>query len=304
MWVCGAFYFFFENKNCRISFHPFIGIDNVFGRKLIYMFHMPLFFIISGLLSKSSSFSKLFYSLIIPYIFYNLISFLRLDFYSVATIDALKLDNSPTWFFAVLCIVKLIADKIKKYYPQLICIILLMIVILHVYNIDLPRLYCINATIYGFLFFLFGKFLKNHINTINLPKIRMPIYFVTFFWGIYVLLAFARFDMYLANTYNPIVYFTTSVLTSLSILLLCRNHFSKVPIKLHDAIMTISRGTMLIVGTHYVILRELRLLFFNNLYIPFLVKILVVLLAIVLYYFLIKITYTKIPILYGKKKHL
>ena len=95
-------------------FHPFIGIDNVFGRKLIYMFHMPLFFIISGLLSKSSSFSKLFYSLIIPYIFYNLISFLRLDFYSVATIDAIKLDNSPTWFFAVLFIVKLIADKIKN----------------------------------------------------------------------------------------------------------------------------------------------------------------------------------------------
>lgn len=39
-------------------FHPFVGMDNIVGRKLIYMFHMPIFFIISGMLSKPTTIKK------------------------------------------------------------------------------------------------------------------------------------------------------------------------------------------------------------------------------------------------------
>lgn len=94
-------------------FHPFIGIDNIVGRKLIYMFHMPIFFIISGMLSKPTPVKKVAYSLLIPYLIYNIISIIKLDIISLLTVDALQLVNSPTWFFMALFVIKVMADHIN-----------------------------------------------------------------------------------------------------------------------------------------------------------------------------------------------
>ena len=58
-------------------FAPYTGCSNEIGRELLYMFHVPLFFIISGMLSKPSSVLKIFYALIIPYFLYNIISIIK-----------------------------------------------------------------------------------------------------------------------------------------------------------------------------------------------------------------------------------
>lgn len=61
-------------------FYPFVGLDNLVGRQIIYAFHMPFFFLLSGYLWRSSSLKKLCYSLLLPYILYNAISIIRFDF--------------------------------------------------------------------------------------------------------------------------------------------------------------------------------------------------------------------------------
>ena len=283
-------------------FHPFIGtVDNI-GRQLIYLFHMPIFFIISGMLSKQTKFSKLCYSLLIPYVIYNIISIVHLDFIPFLTFDALELTNSPTWFFIVLFGVKFIADKINKYIPHIIGTVFLFVVVLHFIGIDLPRHFCVNAAVYGFLFFMIGKYIKSNLDTIYLPKIRYSIYTLSILATAYVLLNYDRFDMYLANTYNPVVYFTSSIFASISILLLCRSAFKHIPYKCYDFIKTNSRGTMLIVGTHYVLLKVLVKVLPDGIAIPFLLKLFIVTISTIPYYFVIKYTFNKFPILYGKRK--
>lgn len=100
-------------------FHPFVSDTDKIGRQTIYLFHMPIFFMVSGMLSKPSTIKKLAYSLLIPYLLYNAISIVKLDFMPIITLDALNLTNSPTWFFPVLFGVKIIADKMGGYYPPL-----------------------------------------------------------------------------------------------------------------------------------------------------------------------------------------
>lgn len=132
-------------------------MDNIVGRKLIYMFHMPIFFIISGILSKPTTIKKAAYSLVIPYLIYNIISIARLDIIPLLTIDALQLANSPTWFFMALFVIKVVADHINKHIPIIISAIVIALVLIHVCGGTLPREFCTNAIIYGLLFFLIGK---------------------------------------------------------------------------------------------------------------------------------------------------
>ena len=94
-------------------FAPFVGNANEWGRELLYMFHVPIFFVVSGMLSKPTSMAKAFFSLMVPYFIYNVISILKFDFVALFTIDALELNNSPTWFFPALFCVKVVGDKIS-----------------------------------------------------------------------------------------------------------------------------------------------------------------------------------------------
>lgn len=282
-------------------FHPFVGMDNIVGRKLIYMFHMPIFFIISGMLSKPTTIKKAAYSLVIPYLIYNIISIARLDIIPLLTIDALQLANSPTWFFMALFVIKVVADHINKYIPFIVSAIVIALVLIHVFGGTLPREFCTNAIIYGLLFFLIGKYIKDKICPCAQSKWKYAIYFITIGCCLYSLFAYDRFDMYLANTYNPIIYFLTSLSCSISVLLLCHSAFNLVPSKWHCFIKTNSRGSMLIVGTHYIVLAVIRRMLPDDFYIPFLIKLLVTAISTIPYYYIIKLTFNNIPILYGKK---
>lgn len=136
------------------------------------MFHMPIFFIISGMLSKPTTIRKAAYSLVIPYLIYNIISIARLDIIPLLTIDALQLANSPTWFFMALFVIKIVADHINKHIPFIVSAIVIALVLIHVCGGTIPREFCINAIIYGLENILKTRYARLHRvsgNTLFIP---------------------------------------------------------------------------------------------------------------------------------------
>ena len=169
-------------------------------------------------------------------------------------------------------------------------------------GVDLPRFLCVNAFVYGFLFFMMGRLVYEHIGTLFGAKTQCTIYIATLATDLYVCLNYDRFDMYLADTYNPIVYFVSSLLTSVSVLLVCKQTFGLIPSASHDFIKTISRGTMLIVGTHYVLLKVFVRLSPAGCNISFGLKMAITIAIVAVYFVVIRYTFSRVPVLYGKRK--
>lgn len=279
-------------------FTPFIGVGDDIGRKLLYAFHVPLFFVVSGMLSKPTPILKSFYSLMIPYLIYNIISIIKMDFKALFTFDALELNNSPTWFFPALFFIKTIANYIHKKIPYLIAIIIAGVTLLYYFDIEIPRLFGLHAVIYGLPFFLLGKFIKEKMEVILSVGVG-----TLFCCGIILLsacLCNKRFDLYSSQIHNPIVYFISSGLASIWILAICNRIFIYIPKTLHRFIYTNSRGTMFILGTHYIALGVLSKYIIPEVHLSFLLKTLIVALSSIPYYYIIRYTYNKCPILYGR----
>ena len=268
-------------------FTPFVGMDNEVGRELLYMFHVPLFFIISGILSKPTSPIKTFYSLIIPYFIYNVISIAKMELIPLITLNALELNNAPTWFFAALFFIKIISDYINKAIPACIGIIIFVVTILHYSDIGISRFMGLHAVVYGLPFFLFGKFLKDKMSFVVSTRIYFWIPCVIIL--LFVFMYYERFDLYSSEIHNPVVYFLTSCMASLLILVLCSKLFVYIPRILYDFIRVNSRGTMFILGTHYILLGILSKYVIPGVQIDFLFKMLIVGLLSVPYYFFDKI---------------
>ena len=147
-------------------FGPFTTTCDYVGRELVYLFHVPLFFVISGMLSKPAPVFKTFFSLIIPYFIYNIISIVKMDFAALFTFDALNLNNAPTWFFAALFFIKIISDFINKGILLYIGGLVLVVAILYFFDIEISRLFGLHAVVYGLPFFLFGKYIKGRMSDI------------------------------------------------------------------------------------------------------------------------------------------
>jgi len=56
------------------------------------------------------------------------------------------------------------------------------------------------------------------------------------------------------------------------------------------------------VGTHYLIFGVIRRMLPNDFYIPFVIKLLVTAISTIPYYYIIKLTFNNLPILYGKRR--
>ena len=279
-------------------FAPFVCTCDEIGRELVYLFHVPLFFVISGMLSKPTPIIKTFSSLIIPYFIYNIISIVKMDFFALFTFDALNLNNSPTWFFAALFFIKIISDHINKWIPYYIGGVILVVALFHLYDVEIPRCGGLHAVVYGLPFFLFGKYIKDKMA--DILSVNIWILCVCVVLLICVCLRYERFDLYSSEIHNPLVYFLTSCTASLLVLILCNKVFVYIPENLHSFIMVNSRGTMFILGTHYILLGVLSKYVIPGVHLHFYVKFLFVCLSSVPYYYVIRYTNKRFPILYGK----
>lgn len=287
--------------------HPFVGEAETAVRNIVYCFHMPLFFLISGFLSKPivnsgwKYYRKIIFSLFIPYIIYN-IPYFPLAFsdplrFLCSMITASIPPNDPTWFFYALLWVKVLTTLFYRHQVLLLTAAMITYVSLLSYGIELNTMFCGHAILSGIIFFYFGKIFKQfHRN--RLMYICIPLSILLVIISIH---SFGKYDMYWGYVGNPVLYLLTTISTSFSILYLCKmigsslakGYFGKI-------IFVVSRGTMIIVGTHYLLAH------FSNKYLftvcgGFTTKLIYVTILLFLYWIIIKATYHRWPVLYGKK---
>lgn len=150
-------------------------LNNADVTNFLFLFHVPLFFFISGYLEKNEYtppleyLKKIAFSLIIPYFIWNIISIpalgLPLSFNGViAMLLGLSRWNAASWFIMILVFLKINALFLKN--KQYYCGSFLVIVyfLMPLCKINLP--YLANITFMFSPFFFFGMYCKNVINLI------------------------------------------------------------------------------------------------------------------------------------------
>ena len=165
------------------------GIENI--QQLIYSFHMPLFFIMSGIFFKQGNLKKTTIALLIPYLTMNTIMLLwsllfnkdSLILWINKHIPAVLLGLgyntdkfvpvcTPMWFFYVLYLEHLIMNMIlklstlyhqKQYYTIIIFNIIFIFSILILKNKSIDTLFPIDSTLLAFPFFSIGLLFKQQL---------------------------------------------------------------------------------------------------------------------------------------------
>lgn len=147
---------------------------------VIYLFHMPLFFVLSGYMYKESyGFKKIFFTLVVPYIIYQLlflpaafamnvraegfsVAYLRKQFVGIVLGDGYNTSISyydclPCWFIVSMIQLRLFFHFVpinKKNCILLLILCPVILLLLKVYNIDL--IFCLDSTLMAIPYFLTG----------------------------------------------------------------------------------------------------------------------------------------------------
>ena len=230
--------------------------------KFLYIFHVPIFFFISGYLEKNNPcptkkyLKKLLYSLIIPYFIWNILYFpFHLSFRSViAMVVGLPPWNGASWFLMVLVFIKLNAlfYKNKKYVVGVL--LSLGFFSLQLYGRNLP--YYINLTFMFSPFFFAGMYGKDLINKVADTLKGKTILKLFFSLVLFILLLLVYRYTPIAHT-NAVVSFLPKFylywlsgfigIFALFFICLCFKKESKV-------ITTISISTLFVMCSHYELL--------------------------------------------------
>jgi len=287
--------------------------SNLFYKNFIYVFHMPLFFAISGILHRHIDFNldalkKVFISLIIPFAIYNII-YLPMALYfpnkEITLFAAVKGTllcigeiNAPTWFLISLFGVKVVSLflKSRSFYVALSLVCLLILIILNIYEIPGINVFRFKATLAAFPFFVFGYLIKDKLNiNINI-FIKMLFVFVSAVFIYWFTVRYGRVNLGSGKSGNILFYYIAGILGIVSTFYISQilNKHIK-----FQWVKTISRGTMMIVGLHWFITDIFKLYYPD---IHFIWAVIASLIITLLFYYPIKVTYNRVPILFGKTK--
>lgn len=180
------------------------------ARVLIYSFHMPLFFVLSGVLYKKRGFletlKKTFKSILIPYF---IISFICLCYYLIlkglqgdvswmdvwSRVGAIFLGlgyesknwipvSSPMWFVVALWAIYLLLSLSKKKYYDIAVLVTSFIVSLVLYKTNVDTLFPIDSALMAMPFFVVGYKLKEIIINIDFKKLIIPALLLLPLWFI------------------------------------------------------------------------------------------------------------------------
>ena len=112
-------------------------------RIMLYSFHVPIFFLVSGILFKQTSFTKLFKRIIIPYLFYYLVSSVLVIILDNKPVTILldvfyfngKLDlwNSVLWFLPCYYIVMNLMSILLRLFKDKIWVTLIISIIISIF---------------------------------------------------------------------------------------------------------------------------------------------------------------------------
>ncbi|WP_165020933.1 acyltransferase family protein [Dysgonomonas sp. ZJ279] len=262
-------------------------------REVIYWFHVPLFFIISGFLHKNRNtrdgIKRDVQTLILPYLLMNFIGLLYVIinnarygienniFDILKCIQAILLGElassdfnilgftRPTWFLLALFVTKTIFNVINCDRNNYILLVICFLSASLVYISDklgyvIPYYY-IQSALLAIPFFLFGYFLKKN-NVIQLIR-ALPLYMHLIIFSVISLIVI-YIGLYNSNGHivelfhcfwgrNLFLFYFVAILASLSIFIICFQ-LDKYSSKL---LTTIANNTILIIGTNYLLIRWL-----------------------------------------------
>lgn len=261
------------------------GLDaiNLTFRGFFYYFHIPCFFILSGYLNNPKKLSVLLHSLLIPVFVFNLLNYPWYVYnlwhhHAVFDIHTLLLQPllglwlhdmnigiplcGPFWFVIVLLLDKLVVDCLGLYKKSYILTIFSILCILVVYvfpNLfETKWLFLINKGIISFPFFALGVIIKEmnleqkFKNAIEINTLRIIIG-----GGIFILLLLFYYinglvDIYQGKLGNVLLYYGGGIIGSFGVYLvsnLLANNISRT-----KEIIELSKGTLVILGFHSVVL--------------------------------------------------
>ena len=308
------------------------GLDaiNLTFRGFFYYFHIPCFFILSGYLNKPKKLNVLLHSLLIPVLVFN---FLNYPWYvynlwhhhAVFDIHTLLLQPlfglwlhdmnigiplcGPFWFVIVLLLDKLVIDYLRLYKKNSVLTILSILCILAVYifpNLfETKWLFLINKGIISFPFFALGV-ITNEMhweqklrNTTERNTLRIAIGIVISIL-LLVLLYYTNglVDMYQGKFGNVLLYYVGGIIGSFGVYLisnLLANNISRT-----KEIIELSKGTLVILGFHSVILFGIKKCLLFQIYFEN-QGIIMAMFTVILLYPIIQLFNHKYPYLLGKK---
>lgn len=238
-------------------------------KNYIYSFHMPLFFLISGVLYKRNKFKAEFRKgvkrLIIPFLLMNLILFvyavivgnvpLNIETLKRYSMGLLLTENSKyilaagaTWFFIALFVIKLISSLllVLSYRMSLFIsfVLSVTIVILSHFNIDIWL--AVDSALLALPFFIVGYIAKSFVMDTDGSKL---VYLIGGVIAMSVLYFLSRWSGRVDTSYcelgkYPIFYYLNSFIGIFGVILICKL-FNRCESKF---IRTLSDGTILIAG--------------------------------------------------------
>ena len=171
----------------------------------IYTFHMPLFFVISGLLHKDGFKKNLntLLSMILIFLIFNIPYIIKNPSNVQNILYKFSIPNTPTWFFIILGLVKFICYKITPTRGfVLISISIVFIVVYHNYEFDCYRL--LLPLSMAIPFYVLTVLYKDTIN--NLPKNKILMYTLLIF-SVCCSLLHGRCDMYNGIYWKSIIFY-------------------------------------------------------------------------------------------------
>ena len=295
----------------------------------IYAFHMPIFFLLSGYLHKTTpsffdSLKKNIVSLIIPYIFFNILTFLifTLPLLLLGKITTLGLETSfqqfliggsftfagPTWFLICLFNIKLISCFILKLKIYLQIIISTVFPILALV-IEADLYFGLKPAFISIPFFVIGFHLKQQ-KLIEKIKDQFSLEFTLFLTSFFLLVIGnniqGRVDIYkgILGEY-PWLFYINALIGCFMVIMLCRM-LNGIKSKF---IRTISSATIVILGLHifingyvYKFVAKFGILIYSEFQINLPVLILMTIAVILILYYPIIFLQKYLPFFIGNRK--
>lgn len=286
------------------------------GRHDIFLFHMPFFFMISGLLFKQKGFrqevKRSVHCLLIPYFLYNLLYMTPLPFggaRDLKTIVNVVLGNQeqlcyvmvPLWFLVALIVIRIVCSstKLKMVYMGIGGFIT-SVILFGFFHIDQTNDYFqLKTACFCLPFFAIGHYLRPLLECVKTKWWVAVIAFVAFLLGI--ILGRWNTPDEMPNVFHCgygnhiFAYYFSSIMLSISLLVLIAYLFKKTRFSIIEAL---SKGTLLILCLHLPIWWRIPQFVENN----FLMSIVNYLVIMVISYFLIRLSEKYLPVMIGKWK--
>ena len=294
------------------------------GHKFIYVFSVPLFFIISGFLSKRESnqkefWKKLFYNLALPMIIITLSAYsvrsvgdIVLGRYNIGELIKLPISLllgmwnilKECWFIYTLILIKIVFQYTRGYITDLVVTLLFLLIswiiyreefVIFEYNILQNPSSSINLFC-CYPFFIIGFYIakyKRELSTYRITPITI-IYFLASLVCVYICYIYND-DVRMYTSYfgdNIFLYLLGGVSGTALIYIICK-YIEKYNFKW---LKTISVGSIIILGFHIFFIQISRKIFTESSILDYLLSLIIILLFVPI------ITFTQkyLPLLIGK----